>query len=323
MLGPSRGARILIVDDEPAITLALSKRLRREGYECITAGSAGEALKRLAAFHPHLVVSDVRMPGISGLELLKDVKEIDPRTRVILITAYSDIDFVIEALRHDADDYLLKPFNLKEFTASVRRALEREARSHTALGKTQPGIVALARAIEGRDRYAAGHIERVAMSARTTGARLGLDDTALRDLWLAALLHDVGKLSVPETTLNKVGPLAEEEMAILRGYPVEGARIVAGVLELDAARTGILHHRERWDGTGYPEGLASENISLAGRIIGVAEDYDAMCHDRAYRKALDGAELANELEAGRSSRYGPDVMDAFLATRTAAGVDLP
>ena len=321
----SKVAKVLVVDDEPAITVALAKKLRREGYDCVTAGSAEEALNRFQVYLPDVVISDVRMPGMSGLELLKQVKKHDPGIKVILITAYAEIDFVVEALRHQADDYLLKPFNLKELASSVARALEQDvaerADSETpGEGSSTLTILALARAIELREQFARGHVERVAKGAQTMGRALGLGTHELRDLWLAAVLHDLGKLSVPESILNKPGELDEDEWGVIRRYPQAGALVVEGIPDLEPARAGILHHREQWDGSGYPLGLKQEAISLTGRIIGLVEAFDAMTHDRPYREALDRGQALNELEAGRGDRFDPELLDTFLAVVKAVSV---
>lgn len=328
--GASHPARVLVVDDEPAITVALAKKLRREGYDCVTAGSAEEALNRLRQQVPDVVISDVRMPGMSGIQLLKEVKKHEPGVKVILITAYAEIDFVVEALRHQADDYLLKPFNLKELAEAVARTLERDTSGERTGSDTRVeapaepastlAILAMARAMELRDQFASGHVQRVAAHARTLGRALGLGSDELKDLWLAAVLHDLGKLSVPESILNKPGPLDDEEWAVLRRYPQAGALVVEGIPDLEPARLGILQHREHWDGSGYPMGLRAESISLAGRIIGLIEAFDAMTHDRPYRKALSRSEAVEQLEDGRGERFDPELLDTFLAVVEAVNV---
>lgn len=262
--------KILVVDDEPALTVAFARKLRREGYECATAGSGEEALKRLESYRPDLVISDVRMPGMSGLDLLKEIKHRDPALKVILTTAYAHIEFVVEALRHGVDDYLVKPFSLSELAASVSRAFEQPvgAPLGEAKGSAGPsgliaadgvkpsalGLLALAKAFEARDHFTHGHAERVAEQATATGAALGLEPEALRNLWFSAVLHDVGKLRVAETILNKPGPLSEDEWQKVRQYPTAGGQIIEGVPDLEPAREGILHHREKLGRLGIPAG---------------------------------------------------------------------
>jgi len=325
-------AKVLVVDDEPAITVALAKRLRRDGYECVTAGSGEEALKRLATEELDLVITDVRMPGMSGIELLKEIKRRDADIQVIMMTAYSDIDFAIEALRHKADDYLLKPFNLTELSHCVERALEhrrlvRESRElqKAAAGEVGPeglatmerhyrqGIAALAGAIESRDQYTAGHLENVARYALTTGVELGLAAEKRRKLWLGAVLHDVGMVAVPEGVINKKGPLTPEEWGLVREHPLVGDRIVQGVPYLAPARPCILQHHERWNGSGYPAGLKGDEISLEGCVLAVADAFAAMLSERPYRKGLSEGDALDEVKRSAGQQFERRVVRAFLA----------
>lgn len=324
-------AKLLVVDDEPAITVALAKRLRRDGYECVTAGSGDEALKRLATDVLDLVITDVRMPGMSGIELLKEIKRRDAEIQVIMMTAYSDIDFAIEALRHKADDYLLKPFNLTELSHCVERALEhrrllRESRaSQAAIGEVgreglatverhyRQGVAALAGAIESRDQYTAGHLERVARYALAAGAELGLAAEKRQKLWLGAVLHDVGMVAVPEAVINKPGPLTPEEWGLVREHPLVGSRIVQGVPYLEPARPCILQHHERWNGSGYPAGLKGDEISLEGCVLAVADAFAVMLSERPYRKALSEGDALDEVKRSAGYQFERRVVRAFLA----------
>ncbi len=326
-------ARILVVDDEPAITVALAKKLRREGYECLTASSGPEAMSRLAAGELDVVVADVRMPGMSGIDLLKEIKSNDPDIQVIMMTAYTDISFAVEALRNKADDYLLKPFNLAELSHSVARSLEhrrllREVRAYRET--LEPGtardqadserrwrqsLAALASAVDSRDKHTQGHLGQVGRYAVAVGAELGLGDEALRELWLGAVLHDVGMLVVPEAVINKPGPLTPEEWRQVRDHPAAGARLVDTAAYLRPAHDVILHHHERWDGSGYPAGLAGSQISRAGSIVAVADAFAVMQSDRAYRGALSEAEALAEIASGAGSRFDQEVVQAFHAAR--------
>ncbi|NIR44691.1 MAG: response regulator [Gemmatimonadetes bacterium] len=331
--GGAEGARVLVVDDEPAITVALAKKLRREGYECTTASSGEEALRRLATDELDLVVTDVRMPGMSGIELLQEIKRRDSEIQVIMMTAYTDVGFAVEALRHGADDYLLKPFNLAELSHSVARALEhqrllRENRAfHEAMGDDREGgvsalerycrqgIAALAAALESRQGSGSGHLNLVARAAVGTGARLGLSGEGLKRLWLAAVLRDVGMLAVPESTVNKPGPLDLEEWQLIRKHPQVGARLVEAVPYLEPARPGVLQHHERWDGSGYPKGLAGGEISLEGCIVGLADAYAAMLSDRPHRPAKSVTEAVAEIDRCAGSLFDRRVVQAFHQAR--------
>lgn len=332
--GPGRrGARILVVDDEPAITVALSRKLRREGHECVTAGSAEEALRRLSGERPDLVVSDVRMPGMTGLELLQETKRQDPDTQFIIMTGYSEIGFAVEALRRNADDYLLKPFDLAELDHTIARALEhrrllRENRAfREAVGPAEPGasadgaggwpshleqLSAVAGVVETRDGYNRAHPARVMRYACAIAEAVGIEGAELRAVQLGALLHDIGKMAVPEHILNRTGSLKEDGWARVREHPAAGARWLDGVDGLSEARRVLLYHHERWDGDGYPAGLGGEEIPLAARIVAVADAYDAMNSDRPYRPSLGRERAMAELRAGASVQFDGELVEAFL-----------
>jgi putative two-component system response regulator len=332
---PESTARILVVDDEPAITVALAKKLRREGYDCLTASSGEEALRRLATAELDLVVTDVRMPGMSGIELLQEIKRRDNDIQVVMMTAYTDIGFAVEALRHKADDYLLKPFNLAELSHSVSRSLEhrrllRENRAFQEAIRKDPGgaapaiekhgrqaLAVLSWAIETRGLQSPDHLGRVARIAVTTGDRLGLSGDGLKNLWLSAVLRDVGMLRVSESILTKPGPLDEEEWEVVRSHPLVGARLIDGIPYLESARPGLLQHHERWDGSGYPSGLAGGEIALEGCILGLADAYAAMLSDRPYRKALSEGEAVAEVDRCAGHQFDRRVVQAFHDAREA------
>lgn len=326
-------ARVLVVDDEPAITVALAKKLRREGYECTTASSGEEALRRLSTDELDLVVTDVRMPGMSGIELLQEIKRRDPDIQVIMMTAYTDVGFAVEALRHKADDYLLKPFNLAELSHSVARSLEhqrliRENRAFQEAMGSDPeggaaslekhcrlGIAAMAAAIESRragPERGPGLVARVAVA---TGSRLGTSGAGLKSLWLAAVLRDVGMVAVPESVLNRAGPLDEAEWRVVRAHPEIGAGLVEAVPYLASTRPGVLQHHERWDGSGYPKGLAGGEISLEGCVIGLADAYVAMQGQRPYRPAKSEADALAEIDQAAGSLFDRRVVQAFHQAR--------
>ncbi len=327
------GARVLVVDDEPAITVSLAKKLRREGYECLTANSGEEALELMTSGPLDIVVSDVRMPGMTGIDLLKAIKSRDPDTQVIMMTAYTDITLAIEALRNKADDYLLKPFNLAELSHSVARSLEhrRLLREVQAFRTSQwfdrsegaaaadraprESLAVLAVALDSRDRHARGHLRRVSRYAQAVGDELSLSAEALRALWLGSLLHDVGMVVVSEAVINRAGPLTPDEWRLVHGHPTLGARMVEAAPYLRPARDAVLHHHERWDGSGYPSGLKGTDISRHGAIMAVADSFAAMISERPYRAALSEADAVAEIERGAGARFDPRVVEAFQRAR--------
>jgi len=307
---------ILVGDDETAITIALAKKLRRDGHECLTASSGEEALGRVGAEELDLVITDVRMPGMSGIELLKQVKLHDSSVPVIVMSAYTDINFAIEALRSRADDFLLKPFNLDDFSLSVARSLGERSTPDGDLERLGlKAVAALASAAEVRDGHADAHLSDVVRYAVSTSAELDLGVEALRGVWLGSVLHDVGMLKVPEAVLSKPGSLSPEDWGLVRQHPDAGAGIVAGVEYLEPARTSILHHHERPDGGGYPSGLRGEKISIEGRIVAVASAFASMLGARPYRDALIESDAVAELERGSGSQFDESVVRAFMSAR--------
>lgn len=324
---------VLVVDDEESVTYLITRRLMEEGLDCERASSAKEALEQLERRKFDVVITDVRMPGMSGIKLLTRVKEIDPETQVIVMTGHAEVEFAVEAIRSDVDDYLLKPFELEQLSHAVSRALEHRAlqqenRAYRRQLEEQvreqaaqierlflDGLAALAAAIEARDKYTGGHLDRVSRYALATGAQLGLEDEQMWSLWLGSLFHDVGKLAIPDAILNKPGPLTSAEFEEMKRHPELGVRIMERASFLLPAARAVMHHQERWDGTGYPRGLEAEEISIEGRVLAVADAFDAMLTDRPYRPARSEKAAVEELQRCAGSQFDPGVVDAFLRAR--------
>jgi len=331
--GDSRATSVLIVDDEPAVTAAVAKILNRDGHACEEAHSAKEALQRLEEHGFDVVITDVKMPEMSGIDLLKVVKQRSPEIQVIVITGNPSVDFAVEAIRSQVDDYLVKPFEMAQLSHAVGRALEHRAlilenRQYRSQLETRvrgqerkierlflDGLSALAGAIEARDRYTGGHLDRVTRYSLATGDELGLDDQRMWNVWLGSLFHDVGKLAIPDAILNKPGPLTLAEYEQMKRHPELGVQIVERISFLIPAARSILHHQERWDGSGYPAGLRGDEICIEGRILAVADAFDAMITDRPYRAARTEEEAVEELIRCAGSQFDPAVVGAFLRAR--------
>jgi len=325
----TRPGRLLVVDDDPSIRSVLVRVLVPAGYEVREAGSGEEALERFERDGADLVLSDLQMPGISGMDLLQRVKARDDTTGFIILTGAGTLENAIRALRLQADDYLLKPFNLEEVSLAVERAdrhrrllrenrfYQRHLEERVAEQARQleslfvDALQSLASAVEARDDYTADHVERVARYAVATGREVGLEGEAIRDLWVGALLHDIGKLAVPDHVLKKPGPLTDEEYAVMKQHPEIGAGILERSTFLRPAVPAALHHQERWDGTGYPGGLRGEEISLQGRIIAVVDTFDAIVSTRPYRGMRSREEAVAEIERCSGSQFDPAVVAAF------------
>src|SRR5688572_26537731 len=327
--------RILIVDDEAEITEILADLLS-EDYECSRAGSAEEALSRLREDEFHLVISDITMPGMSGLEMIPHVKELAPDTVVVMISGMQTVESAIGALRLGAFDYLMKPFDLRQVEAVVKRALEhhdlvvakqryenhleelveqRTAELDRALnsleGAYRSTLQALTAALETRDSETHGHSERVVSYSLRLGREYGLNSDEMKSLEFGALLHDIGKIGVPDSILRKPAKLTEEEWVRMREHPLHGQQILRGIEFLQGAARVVAQHHEKWDGSGYPLGLRSEDIDVCARIFAVADAFDAITSDRVYRRGKTYEAASQELDDWAGRQFDPKVVEAF------------
>ena len=328
--------RLLVADDDPAIRKAL--RIILAGYDVREAGDGAEALRIFEAEGADLVLSDLQMPAMGGLELLRRVKAADDTAAFIILTGAGTVENAVQALRLAADDYLVKPFNVDEVLLACQRALEhrrlvRENRGYQQHlearvaeqareieGLLVDALRSLATAIDTRDDYTGGHVERVARYAAATGRELGLHGAELRALWIGALLHDVGKIGVSDAILKKPGALTDEEYAEMKRHPGIGGKVMDSSSFLRPGLPAVLHHQEHWDGTGYPTGLCGEDISLQGRIVAVVDCYDAIVTARPYRGAASEDDALAEIRACAGTQFDPAVVDAFIR---AAGRGFP
>ena len=319
--------RILVVDDEPAIARMVDKRLRRHGYDCTMAASAEEALRYLEREGYDLVVTDVYMPGISGLELVRRLKAEHPSVQVIVMTAQTEVETAVEALRLNADDYLLKPFDIEQLAHSVDRSLEHrrlllenqeyrqnlERRVREQAERLErlylAGVRSLVTALEAKDARTRGHSDRVTFYSVEMGRQLGVD---LHALAIGSQLHDIGKIGTRDDVLRKPGALTKAERDHIRQHPVIGVRILSPILEDETALAVVRNHHERWDGHGYPDGLAGDATPMAARIVAVADTLDAITSPRAYRPARSWEAALQEIAAARETQLDPTVVEVCL-----------
>lgn len=325
-------SRVLIVDDEATVRDVLLRTLEEKGYNCITAVDAAEALAVLDTCPVDLVLSDIVMPGKSGVELLKDIRSRRPDTAVMMLSAVVDTQTAIMAMKLGAYDYLMKPFNLEEVLLSVERVLEkrslilanREYREHLEqkveeqtdqLRETFLGAVkALAEALDAKDSYTNGHSRRMTEIVVTMANEMALEKKSIERVRLAGLVHDIGKIGVSEEILLKPGKLSNEEFAAIREHPVAGEKILKSVVRDENVLAMVRHHHERFAGGGYPEGIAGDDIPLGARLLSVADAYDAMTSNRPYRDALTPDKARAQLLANRGSQFDPDVVDVFMSS---------
>jgi putative two-component system response regulator len=293
---------ILLVDDDAAYRKLMVGLLRAQGFEVVTAGNGEEALAEFARHEPDLVLLDVDMPLLNGFEVCRKLKQ-KPESRltpVVLVTGLAATEDRIRGLDAGADDFLSKPVDRNELLARVRSLLH--LKSYTdELERAESVVFALARSIEGKDPYTEGHCERLAEYSSRLGKRIGLPSELITALRWGGIVHDIGKVAVPEAILLKPGPLTPEEWVIMRDHPVVGERICAPLRSFRYVLPIIRHHHERFNGSGYPDGLEGEKIPLTARVLQLADVYDALTTERPYKRALtqDEAMTAMEQEVQR------------------------
>jgi response regulator RpfG family c-di-GMP phosphodiesterase len=331
------GEKILVVDDEAHVRSILLRYFEQEGSECVTSSSAMDALNRMKDLSFSLVISDVMMPGMSGLEFLHLAMKQNPETAFIMITGLMDIGTAVDSLRMGAFDFITKPFDLTSIRRAVTRALdrrrlllenrfyreelERKVRERTfelneALYDVEESykitLEAMVTALDAREHETQAHSQRVREYTLTLAQSLGLKHDDLIQTGRGALLHDVGKIGVQDSILLKPGKLNNHEWVEMRMHPQIGYNILQNIEFLSPAAEIVLCHQERWDGKGYPNGLAGTDIPLGARIFAVVDTMDAMTSDRPYRKALSFETALEEIRICSGTQFDPRIASAFL-----------
>ena len=305
---------ILVVEDEPHIRDVLAGLLGALGYRLLMAVSAEQALDVLNVVSPDLVLTDVHLGAMSGIELCARLKA-DPRYElmpVVILTAVGDLEARVAGLAAGADDFFTKPVEFVELRTRLA-ALLRVKMLLGQLERAEAVITTLALTIEARDPYTLGHCDRLSRYAVALGQALGLDPDMVRALRLGGYLHDLGKIAVPDGILLKPGPLDPMEQERIRAHPGAGSDLVLGLRSMEPVRPIMRHHHEKWDGSGYPDGLKGAAIPLGARIISVVDVFDALHTERPYKAALPRSEavslLIRETDAGY---WDPKVVETFL-----------
>ena len=321
---------ILAVDDEEAIRIVLKRMLESEGYPCDTAGNAGEAIGKLAERPYAVVLTDIMMPGMSGMEFLELIRKRDDEVAVIMLTALNDIDLSIRAMKAGAYDYITKPFRLNDVLVSIEKALqkralilenrdyqqnlERKVREQTLQlqGSLVSTMESLARILEVRDPETREHSLRVTEYSVRTAEEMGLSPEEIERIRTASALHDIGKLGLRQEVLNKEETLRQDEVEHIHRHPLIASAILDPIEELEEIIRLIRHHHENFDGSGYPDGLAGEEIPLGARIIAVADTYDAITSTRPYREARSEEFAVGEIRKHAGEQFDPAVVEKFL-----------
>lgn len=315
----ARGFQILVVDDDESNRILTEELLRDRNYTVATASSAEMALVMIEEHAPDLVLLDVILPGRSGIELCRELKEA-PSTRlipVILVTGLAERDARLRGIEAGADDFLSKPVDPQELFARVKSLL-RLKQFTDELENAETVLFSLALGVEARDPYTDGHCHRLAEQAVRLGRALGLGGEDLQALRRGGVLHDIGKIAVPDAILRKPGALDEAEQMIMRRHPVTGERICKPLRSLQRVLPIIRHHHEHWNGEGYPDGLAGERIPLLARVLQVVDAYDALTTHRPYKPAWPHARAqAVLLEEARRGWWDESILRLFLRQQEA------
>ena len=332
---PQSPIRILVVDDEPSVRRVISRYLTAEGYDCAQAASGEEAWQALQEGNFSLLLTDIMMPGMSGIELLTKTREQLPDVAVIVITAVDDRATAVHSLEIGAYGYMIKSLDENEVLIGVANALERrrlmqlslqyeqrlekEVHEKTSeIRRTQEEItLRLVRVSEHRDNETGAHIRRMALYAAVLAEEAGWDSEAVHTIRLAAPMHDIGKVGVPDDILLKPGRLTDEEFQIMQRHAALGASMLegSGVPLLEMAKEIALSHHEKWDGSGYPRGLAGEAIPESARIVAVADVYDALVSRRVYRPAMPQDKALAIIQEGKGKHFDPKVFESFMRVR--------
>jgi putative two-component system response regulator len=313
---------ILIADDHESSLSALEGLLALEGFEVVTAPDGEAALSAFQRGQPDLLLLDVKMPRLSGFEVCRRIKN-DADTRlipIILITAMTATEDRLAGIQAGADDFLTKPVDREQLIARVKSLLKQKAYTDE-LERAEAVLFALARSIEGKDPHTEGHCERLAEMSVRLGEAFGLDGPQVQALRRAGVVHDIGKVAVPDHVLLKPGPLTAEERALIERHPVVGEGICAPLKSFQLVLPIIRHHHEKLNGTGYPDGLKGDAIPMTARVLQIVDVYDALITARPYKKAMRPSEAlaVMEQEVGRGW-WDPEVFAVFLEMLECEGV---
>ncbi|HKZ55373.1 MAG TPA: HD domain-containing phosphohydrolase [Anaerolineales bacterium] len=305
------GVRLLVVEDDPAMLIALRDILEGAGYLVSTAVNGRAALEILTDERPALILSDISMPVMDGIELFEAVRKRPSGTAIpfIFLTARGTREDIFAGKSLGVDDYITKPITSQELLAAVHARLQRadEFTMMAQLMAAKDSLRVLANAIE-KKRY---HVERVNAYAQALAMEWGWDERRRDALEFGAILHDIGQVRIPEAILGKPGPLTDEEWRVMRSHPEEGARMIRDIPYLAPAIPMVLHHHERWDGRGYPMALSGTEIPEEARLLSVADTFDAMTSNRSYRLSLPAETAYEEILNQSGKQFDPEVVAAF------------
>jgi putative two-component system response regulator len=318
----SMSGKILVVDDDAANRELLEEVLVAEGLEVVTAPDGRSSLQEFARLKPDLVLLDVNMPFLDGFEVCRRLKR-DPDTRltpIVLVTALSATEDRVRGIKAGADGFLSKPLDQSELLAHVRSLLNLKAYTDE-LDRAESVLFALARTIEGKDPCTEGHCERLQEYSAQLGKQIGLAEDQVTALRRAGIVHDIGKVAVPDAILLKPGRLTPEEFRIIQEHPLVGERICAPLKSFRSLLPIIRHHHEKLNGSGYPDGLKASDIPVTARVIQIVDVYDALTTRRPYKPALSRAEALQIMEEEvKKGWWDPAIFQEFCQMTTGAAM---
>jgi len=345
-------SKVLIVDDEIGPRESL-RMILKPHYNVLTVENGYAAIQMAQQMELDVITLDLKMPGISGIETLKEIRKIDPDIMVIIITGFGTLQTAIESIRYGVFDYIAKPFNVPEIMQIIEKSIQRKKLNQkikeflkgyleSSAGKSDesldfsldpgiPGMTSmtwndagfsdnhnwlefakiLASTLEERDPYTSGHSERVSYYSDVVSKRLSLDPKDRTELQIASYLHDIGKIGISDRFINKKGTLTSTDWAIIKQHARKSIELLAPLKLSPNVLAYIQHHHERFDGTGYPDGLVGEQIPLGARIIAISDSYDSMTSARPYRKPLSNGEAENELRSWSGKQFDPELVSVF------------
>lgn len=325
-MGITAEANVIVVDDDRQVCEVVADGLAASNIACTTFHVPQQARDHLTSHPCCVLISDIVMPDLNGFDLLMHARQNSPDCKVILMTGRADTSALADALSLGAYDYLQKPFDLQQLVETVVRAIGagpggpylpiRAAKAMRMEAQIRQAslesIRALVHAVEAKDNYTRWHSEQVRHYAASFAEHLGVSDELLESVRVAALLHDIGKIGIPDSILTKTGPLNAREFGYIRRHPTLGAEILEHISMFAGEARLVRHHHERWDGRGYPDGLSGTETPLGARIICAADALDAMLMRRTYKESYSLEKVLREFHLGQGTHFDPDIASASI-----------